>query len=174
MRSTPHDAPGGPAYVPLMNWMDRNLAMQGYSLDPHGARQLRIGLRFATALCLPIVATALVLESEALLTATAAIGFVAGFTPRHPFDLLWNHAVRHLLGAPAVPPNPRRRRHAFKVGTAWLMVVVALLAAGLTTAALVLGGMLLGACALVSTVNFCVPSFLLSVYEKRVRGVAAA
>ena len=159
--------------LPSMNWMDRNLAMQGYSLDAHSARQLRVGVRFATGLCLPIVATGLVLESEALLAATALIGLFAGFTSRHPFDLVWNHAVRHLLGAPPVPPNPRRRRHAFKVGTTWLMVVVVLMAAGMTTAALVLGVMLLGACALVSTVNFCVPSFLLSEYEKRLRGVPA-
>ena len=166
--------PAGRRTLTPMNWTDRNLAMQGYSLDADSARELRIGLRFATALCLPIVAAGLVLESEALLVATALIGLVAGFTSRHPFDLLWNHAVRHVLGAAPVPPNPRRRRHAFKVGTAWLMVVAALMAAGMTTAALVLGGMLLGACALVSTVNFCVPSFLLSLYEERLKGVPAA
>ena len=158
---------------PPMNWMDRNLAMQGYQLDPETARRLRIGLRFSTSLCLPIVVTGLALESAPVIAATAALGVVAGFGPRHPFDLVWNHGVRHLFRAPAVPPSPRRRRHAFKVGTAWLLAVAALFAAGLTTAALVIGAMLVVACALVSTVNFCVPSFLLSLVEERVKGVPA-
>lgn len=173
MRKTPHDAATRPAYVAGMNWMHRNLVMQGYSLDAESARRLRIGLRFATSVCLPIVVTGLLLQSAVVLAATAVIGLFAAFTPRHPFDLLWNHAVRHLFGAPPVPPSPRRRRHAFKVGTAWLVTVAALLVAGLTTAALVLGALLVVACASVSTVNFCVPSFLLSLYEERLKGVPA-
>jgi len=160
--------------LPYMNWMHRNLAMQGYSLDADSARRLRVGLRFATSLCLPIVVTGIVLESAAVLVATAVIGLFAGFSARHPFDLLWNHAVRHLFSAPVVPPSPRRRRHAFKVGTAWLLAVAGLFAAGMTTVALVLGGLLVVACAAVSTVNFCVPSFLLSLYEGRLDRVTAA
>lgn len=70
---------------------------------------------------------------------------------RHPSDHLWNHGVRPLLGGPALPPNPQRRRDAFKIATVWLLIVGALLAAGAATAALVLGGMLVAACALVTT-----------------------
>ena len=55
---------------------------------------------------------------------------VAGFTPRHPFDLLWNYGVRHVVGGPALPPNPTRRRHAFKIGTVWLLAVGGLLSPG--------------------------------------------
>jgi len=52
--------------------------------------------------------------------ALSAIGVVAGFTARHPFDHLWNYAVRRVVGGPSLPPNPTRRRHAFKIATAWL------------------------------------------------------
>ena len=160
------DAPVGATYVGPVNrvseWMARNLVTQGYCLHDDERRRLKIGLRFATGLCLLLVALALALESPALLVALAGIGAVAGLTPRHPFDLLWNHVVRHGFGAPPLPPNPTRRRHAFKFGATWLLVVAALFAVDLSTAALALGGVLLAACGLVTATNFCVPSFLLA------------
>jgi hypothetical protein len=150
-------------------WMDGNLAIQGYCLDPDERRRLRLGLRFPTGLCLPLVALALVLESPVMLVALSGVALVAGFTPRHPFDLVWNHGVRHGFGAPPLPPNPVRRRHAFKVGFAWLLVVAGLLAAGATTAGLVVGALLLVACSLTTFLNFCVPSYLMSLFEGAAR-----
>jgi hypothetical protein len=151
----------------LVSWMDSNLAIQGYCLGAEERRRLRLGLRFSTALCLPLVVAGLAFESPGMLLAVAAIGLVAGFTPRHPFDVLWNHGVRHLLKAPALPPNPARRRHAFKVGAASLLAVAALFATGQPGAAVALGALLVAACTLVTATNFCVPSFLLSLLERR-------
>lgn len=144
----------------LTEWMQRNLTVRYCLTEQEGAR-LRVGLRFSTGLRLPLVATGLALESAPIIFGMAAIGAFAGFTSRHPFDLLWNHGVRHLTGTPELPPNPRRRRHPFKVGTAWLLTLGVLLMAGLEGVALALGIALLGACALVTTINFCVPSMLL-------------
>jgi hypothetical protein len=104
-------------------WMEANLGVQGYCLRPDEARGLRWGLRFPTALCLVIVITGLALQSAVLILALVPIGAVAGWTRRHPFDLIWNHAVRHLNGAPPLPPNPRPRRHSFKIATLWLLAV---------------------------------------------------
>src|SRR2546430_8287905 len=111
-----------------------------------GRRRLAVGLRFSSGTCLLLVITALALESPAMSFALTGVGLVAGLTSRHPFDLVWNHGVRHLTGAPPLPPNPTRRRHAFKIATVWLLAVGALLAAGLTAVALVLGGLLVAAC----------------------------
>ena len=152
----------------LHAWATRNLETQGYCLSAADAERLRVGLRFPTALCLLIVAAGSALQSAPVVLAAAAIGLVAGFTARHPFDLLWNHGVRRLFDAPELPPNPRRRRHAFKVGALWLLAIGALLAAGHSVAALVLGLPLMAACALVTATNFCVPSTILSLLEKRV------
>ena len=79
----------------------------------------------------------------------------------------WNHGVRHLFGAPVLPANPRRRRYAFKVATVWLVLVGALFAAGAATAELVLGGMLVAACALVTATNLCLPSETFAWLERR-------
>ncbi len=154
-------------------WMDANLAVQGYCLTAEQSRALRWGLRFPTAFCLALVLTGLALQSAVIVLALVPIGAVAGWTARHPFDLIWNHGLRHLSGAPPLPPNATPRRHAFKLATVWLLAVGLLLAFGLETAALVLGGVLAGVCALVTATNFCIPSTLLGAWWRR-RGVDPA
>jgi hypothetical protein len=106
--------------------MARNLLTQGYCLTDVERMRRGVGLRFATGLCVALVALSLSLESSALFFVLAAIGAAAGLTPRHPFDLIWNYGVRHGF------------------------------------AALALGAVLLVACSIVTTTNFCLPSVLLS------------
>lgn len=146
------------AWMSLTRWMDDNLLTQGYRMTAWERHRLAAAARFPTALCLALVVVALALESVPMLLALACIGAVAGFSERHPFDRLWNRAVRHLVGGPALPPNPARRRHAFKIATGWLLTVAAMLAAGAPTAALVLGSLLVAACAAVTAFNLCLPS----------------
>jgi hypothetical protein len=142
------------------SWTERNLEVQGYRLEEIDARALRWGLRFPTALCLALVITALALKSAILTFALVPIGFIAGWTSRHPFDLLWNHGVRQVVGAPPLPRNPTPRRHAFKLATFWLAAVGLLFAYGQATAALILGGVLVAVCSLVTVTNYCIPSTL--------------
>jgi uncharacterized protein DUF4395 len=156
------------------SWTGENLATQGYRLPDSERRELWLGLRFPTGLCLALVVTALAIESVAMLVALSVIGLVAGFTRRHPFDYLWNHGLRHALDAPPLPPNPRRRRHAFKLATVWLLAVAVLFGAGQDTAAFVLGGVLLAVCGLVTITNFCIPSTLLAWWEGRRPGSAVS
>lgn len=153
-------------------WTDANLGVQGYCLGAEESRALRWGLRFPTALCLALAITGLALQSAVLILALVPIGAVAGWTQRHPFDLIWNHGVGPALGAPPLPPNPARRRHAFKLATVWLFAVGLLFALGQPAAALALGLVLVAVCGLVTTTNFCVPSTLLSGLE-RWRGSSA-
>lgn len=146
--------------------MDANLQVQGYCLPEEERRALRVGLRFPTALCLALVVTALALNSALLILALVPIGAVAGWTRRHPFDLIWNHALRHLTEAPPLPSNPTRRRHAFKLATFWLLAVGLLFAFGAADAAIVLGLVLVGVCGLVTATNFCVPSTMLGAWAR--------
>jgi len=152
---------------------DANLAVQGYRLSPHESHALRLGLRFPTALCLALVVAGLALQSAVLILALVPIGAVAGWTKRHPFDLLWNYGLRRLMGAPSLPPNPTPRRHAFKLATVWLLAVGVLFAVGQPTMALVLGGVLVAVCGLVTVTHFCVPSTLVGVWWER-RGTSTA
>jgi hypothetical protein len=161
--------------VSTRGWMHENLSTQGYCLSAKEAGALRIGLRFPTALCLALVVTGLALESVLMVALLVPIGAVAGWSRRHPFDHVWNHGLRHLAGAPELPPNPTRRRHAFKLATVWLAGVAALFAAGASTAALALGGVLVGVCGLVTVTNFCIPSTMLAGIDRwRRRGEVVA
>lgn len=144
-----------------MSWTERNLGVQGYCLSGEKAHQLRWALRLPTALCFVLVVTGLALQSAALLLALVPIGAVAGWSRRHPFDVIWNRGLRHLTGGPELPPNPTPRRHAFKLGTVMLLAIGLLFAFGQPTAALILGAILLPVCGLVTVTNFCIPSTLL-------------
>jgi hypothetical protein len=154
-------------------WMRNNLTTQGYGLTDDAKREFAVALRFSTGLCLALVVAGLALQSAVLVLALVPIGAVAGFTARHPFDYLWNGAVRHLVGGPPLPPNPTRRRHAFKLATVWLATVGALFAAGASTAALVLGGLLVAACTTVTATNLCIPSEALAWWDRRTKRTAA-
>ena len=151
------------------DWMRANLATQGYCLSASEERALRAGLRFPTALCLALVIAALALQSALIIALLTPVGAVAGWTRRHPFDHLWNHGVRHLLHAPNLPPNPTRRRHAFKLATVWLAGLATLFAVDANVAALALGSVLVAFCAVVTATNFCVPSTMLATLD-RLRG----
>lgn len=155
-----------PRHMSPAAWMRSNLTTQGYCLSEQERRELWLGVRFSTGLCLALVALALALRSPALALALSAVGVVAGYSARHPFDHLYNHLVRRLVGGPPLPPNPPRRRHAFKLATAWLWAISGLLWAGATTAALVVGGLLLVACATVTATNLCLPSEALAWWER--------
>jgi hypothetical protein len=147
--------------------MGSNLTTQGYCLSESEKRRLWLGLRFPTGACLALVITALALESAPMLFVLVGIGAVGGVTSRHPFDYVWNHGVRRLFRAPALPPNPPRRRHAFKIATVWLAVVAVLFAVGLTVPALVLGVLMVGACSAVTVANLCIPSEMFAWWDRR-------
>jgi len=153
----------------LQSWMGANLETQGYCLSEPQQRSLRVGLRFSTGVCLALTAAALALQWAPGFVALAAIGAVAGFSSRHPFDHVWNLGIRHLFDAPPLPPSPPRRRHAFKVATVMMAGEAALLFAGASTAAIVLGVVILGSCSAVTATNLCIPSVALSLLERRTR-----
>ena len=75
--------------------------------------------------------------------------------------------IRHAFGARELPPDPMRRRRAFKLATAWLLAVGTLFPAGATSAGLVLGGLLVAACGVVTATNLCLPSEALAWWERR-------
>ena len=149
------------------NWMDDNLATQGYCLVESERRALGLGLRFSTGVCLALTIGALIIGSPFVFVGLAVIGAAAGFGRRHPFDHIWNGAVRHAFDAPPLPLSPPRRRHAFKVATLMMLTIAALFALGAATAALVVGGLLVTACTAVTATNLCLPSVALSFLDRR-------
>ena len=129
--------------------MRSNLTTQGYCLSDAERRELALGLRFSTGLCLTLVVVALALQSPVMVFALSGIGLVAGFGARHPFDHVWNHGVRHSSAArAAAQPDPAAPRVQGRDGLAAVGRDAAQPRA--TTVALVLGGLLVAVCGVVT------------------------
>jgi len=91
----------------LSDWMARNLLTQGYCLAAEERTQVRLGFRFATGLCFPLVALA-----STMLVALAAIGAVAGLTASPPVRpaLELRHPARIRRAAASSQPDPAPQR----------------------------------------------------------------
>jgi hypothetical protein len=153
----------------ISSWSRSCLTMQGYgSLGDEERRGLWLGLRFSPLLCFTGIALGTALGSPALLLAMAATAFLGGFlTPKHPFDYLYDAALRPLLGGPSVPPSPAPRRFACQLATPWIAAIAVAFLAGLTTVAWALAIPLLIVAATVMTTNWCLPSFIYGLMHGR-------
>jgi hypothetical protein len=143
-------------------WSRGCLTMQGYgALNDSERRSLRVGLRFAPALCLLGMAIGTAFASPVLLFAMAATAVVGGFImPKHPFDYLYDLTVRPLLGGPSIPPSPPPRRFACQLATPWVAAIAVAFLADAPTLAWALAVPLLLAGAMVTATNWCLPSFI--------------
>ncbi|MCP4448500.1 MAG: DUF4395 family protein [Myxococcales bacterium] len=152
------------------------LIQQGYQgLSPGELRQLEWGLRFTPSMCSAITVLGLVFQLPALLFAVSALGIWAFFAPAaHPMDLLYNHGVRHVLGAVKLPPNPFPRRMACLAAGVMNSVAAVLFVLNAPIAATVVGVSLIGLQAIVIFTHFCTLSWTLEGLAKLVRRSAPA
>lgn len=146
------------------------LMVQGYCSYTDGElRAHRFGIRFAYVLCGTLVLLGLLLNYLPLLMAAAAIALLGVFPPRHPFDYLYNHLVRHLLRKPRLPPRTAQGRFACGIAAIWLSATVYLFLHHHAVAGYLFGAVLLCSAALVSTTDVCIPSMIYNRIWKRKR-----
>ena len=145
-----------------LSFQQKSLFQQGYQrFTPEELKQLEWGLRFTPAACSIIAAVALVYQLPYVLFAVAALGILAFFFPaKHPMDLIYNHGVRHLFGAIALPENPFQRRLACLSAGIMNIIAGSLFLVGEPLAAWIVGGMLLFLQAIVIFTHFCTLSWM--------------
>lgn len=146
----------------IASWSRGSLSMQGYSfLSDEERRELWLGLRFSPLLCLVGIALGTALASPVLLFVMAATALIGGFiTAKHPFDYLYDLAVRPLLGGPSVPPSPAPRRFACQMATPWIVAIAVAFIAGSSAVAWILALPLLVVGTVVTVTNWCLPSLI--------------
>lgn len=156
----------------IASWSRGCLTMQGYSaLDAGERKQLWLGLRFAPLLCLTGIALGTILASPVLLLVMAATAFAGGFLmPKHPFDYAYDVLLRPLFGGPPVPESPAPRRFACQMATVWIVAIAAAFWAGASVVAWALAIPLLLTGAVVTTTNWCLPSFIYGLLHRRSAG----
>jgi rhodanese-related sulfurtransferase len=145
-----------------LSFQQRSLFQQGYqTYSAAELKQLEWGLRFTPTACSLITLLGLWLQLPWLLLAVSALGIWAFFAPgAHPMDLIYNHGVRHLFGAVALPPNPLQRRLACLAAGVMNAAAALLFFLAMPVAAWIVGGLLLVLQVIVITTHFCTLSYL--------------
>ncbi len=108
------------------NKVRERIVAQGFcGLDDATYAQINYPLRVSPAICMAWAAVGTALASPAILWALVPFAALGAILPGHPFDVLYNHGLRYLLGTPPLPRYPHRRRFAclfatvMIIGAAW-------------------------------------------------------
>jgi len=137
------------------------LHAQGYQdVDDQYLSDLAFGIRFPYRVCVLIVLAGMWTQSVEIFGAMAVIAVLGVILPNHPFDHIYNYVLSPIMKLPKVPVRSKQLKFACTIATLWLCAVIALLVAGLVTAALVVAGALAFVALLPATIDFCVPSVI--------------
>lgn len=139
----------------------RRLHIQGYqNYSDNELNNFKYGIRFAYATCAALVALGLILNNTLVLKIIAVIALAGIFPPYHPFDYLYNYAIRRLFHQPKIPPRTNQGRFACGIAFVWLTITIILLDLHYIPAGHIFGMALLSVATLVSTTDICIPSMI--------------
>jgi hypothetical protein len=142
---------------------------QGFcGLDDATYAQVNYPLRLSPTICMVWVAVGTAFASPTILWALVPFAALGAILPGHPFDVLYNYGLRHLLDTPALPRYGVRRHLACAEAT--LMVIAAAwgFQAGMPLVGYIVGwSVVAGAFVQVST-GFCIPSFIARIFFGKV------
>jgi hypothetical protein len=117
-------------------------------------------LRLAFGLCGLLGGVGTLLASPTILLVLALIAALAAASPVHPFDLIYNHGIRHFTGTGPLPKRGAPTRFGCGMGAVLVLVTAWAFSAGHQVAGYALGGALTFVVLLVSTTDICIPSLI--------------
>ncbi|MBI4408646.1 MAG: DUF4395 family protein [Gemmatimonadetes bacterium] len=139
----------------------RRLEMQGFVCrDDPEFEKLTSWFRLTPALCTGVIVAGTGLASPAILLGLAPIAALGALLPVHPFDLLYNFGLRHVVGTGPLPRNGAPRRFACGVVALWLAATGYAFVAGAVALGYALGALLTLAAGTVAVSHFCVASWM--------------
>lgn len=138
-----------------------NIRAQGFcGLDEKTCAQINYPLRLSPAICMVWAAVGTAFASPTILWVLAPFAALGAILPGHPFDILYNHGLRHLTGTPALPLYGARRRFACALATVWLVAAAWSFQAGMPMLGYILGWSLVATAFVNVSTGFCIPSFI--------------
>lgn len=139
----------------------KRLEIQGFmGLDDDEVSEFNYWLRLAPAICLIWIVTGVIFGSPLVLALLVPFEFLGGMTKGHPFDAIYNHGIRHVLGLRELPDYGVPRRFAFLMASTMTTITAALFALGLSTLAYVLGGMMMLVASMQVVTGLCGPAVI--------------
>lgn len=149
--------------------VSENIRAQGFcGLDDEISAKINYPLRLAPAICMVWAAVGTTLASPMILWALVPFAALGAILPGHPFDVLYNHGLRHLLSAPVLPRYGVRRRFACALATAMIIAAAWGFQAGMPLVGYVVGSLLAAAAFVNVSTGFCIPSFIVRVFFGKV------
>jgi hypothetical protein len=100
------------------------------------------------------------MSSPTILLVLALIAALAAASPVHPFDLVYNHGIRHFTGTGPLPRRGAPTRFGCGTGAVLVSVTAWAFSAGHLVVGYALGGALTVVVLLVSTTDICIPSLI--------------
>jgi hypothetical protein len=142
-----------------------NIQAQGFcGLDNETCAQINYPLRLSPAICMVWAAVGTALAWPMVLWALMPLAALGAILPGHPFDVLYNHGLRHLLGTPALPRYGGRRRFACALATIMIIAAAWGFQTGMPMVGYIVGWSLVAAAFTNVSTGFCVPSFLVRIF----------
>ena len=139
----------------------RRLEIQGFTdVDRGILEETAPWLRFAYGLCAALAAVGTILASPAILLGLTVFSAWGAASPVHPFDYIYNYAIRYATGTGPLPKRGAPGRFACGLGTVWLIVTAGAFYTGMMLTGYILGSLLVLVAGLVSTIHFCIPSLI--------------
>ena len=147
--------------MPDLQTLRRRIEAQGFTcLTNDEVEALDPWLRFAPTLCLVWVAAGVVAASPAILLALLPWALLGGILTGHPFDVVYNHGIRHFLRTPELPPYGWPRRFACLMASGMIGATAAAFYLNYPIAGYLIGGMMIVMAAIQVATGFCVPSLI--------------
>jgi hypothetical protein len=137
----------------------RRLDIQGFErVDNAALAPVAPWLRLAFGLCAVMAGVGTAMASPLTLLLLVPIAALAALLPVHPFDLIYNYGIRFMTGTSSLPRRGAPSRFACGLGAVWLVATAWVFHTGHPRLGYLLGGLLTGVAALVSTTDVCIPS----------------
>jgi Domain of unknown function (DUF4395) len=142
---------------------------QGFcGLDEAAYAQANYALRLSPAICMVWTAIGTTLASPRILWALAPFAALGAILPGHPFDVLYNYILRHVLDKPALPRYSGRRHFACALATMMIVAAAYNFQAGIPTVGYIVGWALVAAAFVNVSTGFCIPSFIARIFFGKV------
>jgi hypothetical protein len=145
------------------------IAAQGFcDLDEQTYAEINYPLRLSPAICMVWTAVGTALASPVILWALVPFAAMGALLRGHPFDVVYNHGLRHVFGKPPLPPYGPRRRFACALATIMLITAAWGFQSGSPTVGHVAGWSLVSAAFVNVSTGFCIPSFIARMFFGKV------
>ena len=122
--------------------------------------QINYPLRLSPAITMVWVAVGTARGSAHILWALVPFTALGAILTGHPFDVLYNHGLRYLMGRQELPRYPTRRRFAFVVATTMTALTAGAFQAGVPLLGRIVGGAIVASTCLNLITGICSPAVL--------------